>query len=79
MGDAYEAMAAGDPINPTVEVRRLRTALRAISADMHNTSMRPCPTCEPITKVLGEPFGCYAYQAKYKAGQAGQKGEVSDG
>ncbi len=42
----------------------LLSALRALSSDMHQRSDRPCPTCRPITLLLGEPFGCYAYQAK---------------
>ena len=42
----------------------LLAALRALSSDMHQRSDRPCPTCRPITLLLGEPFGCYAYQAK---------------
>lgn len=36
----------------------LRTALRLLQADPHQWSTRPCPTCQAISAVLGEPFGC---------------------
>lgn len=44
-----------------------RQALKAASADMHHPSDRLCETCQRATKALGEPFGCYAWQAKRKA------------
>ena len=37
---------------------RISTAsLRAILDSRFCRSTRPCPTCDPITKVIGEPFG----------------------
>jgi hypothetical protein len=39
-------------------------ALRELSTDMHRPSDRPCPTCRPISVLMGEPFGCYAYHAR---------------
>ena len=50
---------------------RLRGALRRVSGDMHNTSRRPCSTCQAVTDVLGEPFGCIEYQAKTRVIQEG--------
>lgn len=41
---------------------KLKTALRDVSQDMHQTSTRPCGTCAAVTKALGESFGCVAYQ-----------------
>lgn len=49
----------------------LRDSLRTLSMDMHNTSERPCPTCDPITKLLGEPFGCRGYEAQIRARENG--------
>ncbi len=46
------------------ESRELLIALGQLSTDMHQVSMRECPTCRPISSILGQPFGCYAYQAK---------------
>lgn len=48
------------------ESSRLKAALRLVGRDMHNTSNRPCATCRKVSEVLGEPFGCYAYQAGLK-------------
>jgi hypothetical protein len=42
----------------------LYEAVKLVSKDMHQVSNRPCPTCQAVTNALGEPFGCYAYQAK---------------
>lgn len=49
---------------PLVGTGSWLAALRALSSDMHQRSDRPCPTCRPISLLMGEPFGCYAYQAK---------------
>jgi len=43
-------------------------AFIAISEDMHPAGSRPCSTCRLVTNVIGQPFGCYAYQARKKAG-----------
>ncbi len=40
--------------------------LDLIQGDPHQWSNRPCPTCQPITTMLGRPFGCYRYQAEQK-------------
>lgn len=29
-----------------------------IYVDSHRWSTRPCPTCNAITALIGEPFGC---------------------
>ncbi|MGD2065597.1 MAG: hypothetical protein PVI43_00320 [Candidatus Bathyarchaeota archaeon] len=39
-------------------------AIKVLSVDMHTVSTRPCSTCKAMSEALGEPFGCYAYQAK---------------
>lgn len=39
----------------------LREAIKLVSQDMHTASNRPCPTCQVMTNVLGEPFGCLAF------------------
>ena len=49
----------------------LRDWLRTLSVDMHQASTRPCPTCDPITKLLGEPFGCRSYEAQVRARRNG--------
>lgn len=38
-----------------------RTAFRMIQQDNHHWSERPCGTCQAITGMLGEPFGCNKY------------------
>ena len=34
------------------------SALDLFVADAHRFSDRPCGTCERITRMLGEPWGC---------------------
>ncbi len=41
-------------------------ALIGLCKDWHHLSMRPCSTCDRITKLTGQPFGCYWYQEKHK-------------
>ena len=38
----------------------LDEALRALEADPHNWSSRPCPTCRAVSRALNRPFGCEA-------------------
>jgi len=38
--------------------------LDLIQGDPHQWSNRPCPTCQPISKMIGRPFGCYRFQAE---------------
>lgn len=43
-------------------------ALELLQVDPHQWSDRPCPTCRPISAIVGKPFGCYLYmQRKVKA------------
>ena len=42
-------------------------AVRALSKDMHPASTRPCPTCQAVTNLLGEPFGCNLMRARREA------------
>jgi hypothetical protein len=49
------AEARATPLSLDVLVRRL-------SRDWHNRSTRPCPTCDPISETIGEPFGCAAFR-----------------
>ena len=60
-----------DRIATEIERRRdyWTNLLDLVSADMHTVSTRPCPTCRTLSKAIGKPFGCYAYQAKLKARQ----------
>jgi len=44
--------------------------LRGLQADPHQWSDRPCPTCQPISAILGRPFGCYEYQRQCAARRA---------
>jgi len=53
------------------ENAELKAAIMEMSIDMHHPSMRPCGTCRKITELVGEPFGCYAWQAR--------KGKESEG
>lgn len=32
-----------------------------IYKDPHKWSTRPCPTCKPISTMIGQPFGCVRY------------------
>ena len=77
LGEAYAAgrragiaeMLSGGVINdqgtmPLVGTGSWLSVLRPLSSDMHQRSDRPCPTCRPISLLMGEPFGYYAYQAK---------------
>ncbi len=41
--------------------------LRELSADMHQASTRPCPTCDPLSRKLGWAFGCTAYRQRRAA------------
>jgi hypothetical protein len=50
--------------SPLVGTGEGLAALRALSSDMHDHSMRPCETCRRISTIMREPFGCYAYQAR---------------
>lgn len=43
---------------------KLYEAIKQASRDMHLPSMRPCDTCRKMTKSIGEPYGCYAYQKR---------------
>lgn len=50
-------------------IKALETLLPAavldlIQGDPHQWSDRPCPTCQPITAMIGRPFGCVRYQAE---------------
>lgn len=51
-------------INLQDKLNRLTDALKVLSFDMHQKSTRPCPTCAPISSLLGAPFGCDAYREK---------------
>jgi hypothetical protein len=42
----------------------LDAALRLLQDDPHQWSDRPCPTCRPISSIIGKPFGCYEYQRR---------------
>ncbi|KKL19139.1 hypothetical protein LCGC14_2468450 [marine sediment metagenome] len=44
-----------------------RAALNLFAVDQHRWSDRPCPTCRQITAMIGEPWGCYAYQLRKKS------------
>lgn len=50
------------------DVVALRGALQIVSLDMHATSTRPCSTCQTVSAVLGEPFGCDARRKKVQSG-----------
>ena len=42
----------------------LTEALRLISNDMHTASSRPCATCNTISAIMGEAFGCKRKERK---------------
>jgi len=48
----------------------LDAALRLIQDDPHQWSERPCPTCRPISSIVGLPFGCYLYMQQQAAARA---------
>lgn len=35
--------------------------LRLIQVDPHHWSTRPCTTCNAVTAIAGQPFGCVLY------------------
>lgn len=35
-----------------------QAVLDLLNSDGHGFSKRPCPTCETISKLVGQPFGC---------------------
>jgi hypothetical protein len=45
-------------INATVPRPILKAVLRLIQDDPHQWSSRPCSTCQTISGLIGEPFGC---------------------
>ena len=46
------------------ELDALRSAVMALSTDMHEVSDRPCDTCHALTVLLKSPFGCYQLRAR---------------
>lgn len=48
------------------EITELKAYLWSMSKDMHHASLRPCPTCLPISKHLNEPYGCYVVNGEFK-------------
>ncbi len=54
-GNFEQRIAALEDILPAA-------VLDLIQGDPHQWSNRPCPTCRPITKMIGRPFGCYRFQ-----------------
>ena len=53
-----------EAVEQSVERTLLNQTLEMMSNDMHTVSSRPCPTCKFISKVLGQPFGCYKFQKR---------------
>ncbi len=53
-------MSNEDTIRAAVNVI-LEPILRLLQEDPHSWSERPCPTCRPISSIVGQPFGCYRY------------------
>lgn len=45
-------------------VERAETIARLVEADPHQFSTRPCPTCRPVSQLLGRAFGCDAKRAR---------------
>lgn len=43
-----------------------RSVLDLFAVDQHRWSDRPCVTCQQISAVIGEPWGCYKYQERNK-------------
>lgn len=33
--------------------------------DMHHSSTRPCPTCDPVSAVVGQEIGCTAFRRRW--------------
>lgn len=51
--------------HPPIDVAKLiaeraETIARLVEADPHQFSTRPCPTCRPVSRLLGRAFGCDA-------------------
>jgi len=53
-----------EAVEQSVERTLLNQALDLMSQDMHTVSSRPCETCKFISKVWGQPFGCYKFQKR---------------
>jgi len=41
--------------------------LDLIYNDQHSWSTRPCPTCNTITSLIGQPYGCVRYARQQRA------------
>ena len=37
----------------------MNAVVEAIGVDGHQWSDRPCQTCQVVTSIIGQPFGCY--------------------
>lgn len=48
---------------PKGELVQLAAAAISLADDFHNVSMRPCPTCDPLSDLLDREIGCTAHRA----------------
>lgn len=39
----------------------VKAVLRSLQNDPHQWSVRPCSTCQAVTSIVGEDFGCVVY------------------
>lgn len=49
------------------ELRTAELLARLFEGDPHQWSKRPCPTCRPISELLGRPFGCVKERGEKKS------------
>lgn len=42
----------------------LRAIVDIVQGDPHKWGSRPCASCQAVTQILGEPFGCIKYQRR---------------
>ena len=47
--------------------------LNLLQYDNHHWGESPCPTCRPITTIIGKPFGCYQYAIERKEAKKRQE------
>ena len=66
-----EVLAHIDEIAHTIRASVMvvmQPILELIYRDPHQWSRRPCSTCQSITSMIGQPFGCYRYQKEHPRG-----------
>ena len=69
MSDEYDKLVQDRAISLRAAARAfLEPVTELIYQDPHQWSRRPCSTCQSITSIIGQPFGCYRYEKEHPRG-----------